>query len=452
LVTARQKKMRPAQILALGFMGIILAGTLLLMLPISSSTGLGIGAVNALFTSTSAVCVTGLTVIEVGRDLSLFGQIVLLALIQIGGLGFMTMATTIFLLLGKRITLRERLVMQEALGEFRLTGLVRLTRNILIMTVCIELCGALLLSTRFVPIYGWAKGLYYGVFHSISAFCNAGFDLVVESESIIAFQNDVVVNFTIMGLIILGGIGFSVIYDIVKKRRFKRFSLHTKVVLCVTVFLILFGAVAFFALEIDNPKTLGDPDMPWYSKGMGALFQSVTVRTAGFNTISQDHLSLSSKILSMLLMFIGASPASTGGGVKTTTFAVVMLLVYNTIAGKPNLNLFKRRLSPGIAQRALSIIVISIAIVLISAMGMSLVEPTSIPSESLMYEVFSAFGTVGLSTGITADLHVVSKFILIITMFFGRVGPLTLTLALALRQSHNKSAAYKYPEDRLMVG
>ncbi|WP_092281882.1 TrkH family potassium uptake protein [Caldicoprobacter faecalis] len=443
----RTIRLLPAQILVLGFASIIIIGALLLTLPIASSTGKSIGFLNALFEATSAVCVTGLVVVDTGTDLSLFGQIVIITLIQMGGLGFMTMATMVFLLLGKRITLRERLVIQEALNEFKLQGVVRLTKSIIGITFLIEGIGASILALRFVPMYGWAKGLYFSIFHAISAFCNAGFDVMGEYRSFMDFTDDFIVNFAIMGLIICGGLGFSVLLDIYRNRHFRKWSLHTKLVVCITAGLIVLGALFFFVVEFNNPATLGSQN--WRGKILGALFQSVTPRTAGFNTIDQAALTNASKFMTIILMFIGASPAGTGGGIKTTTAGVLLLAVLSVIKGRHDVEVFGRRISYAIVNRALAITVISFALLISVSMVLSILEPY--PLVDVLFETASALGTVGLATFNNGDLKDLSKILIIITMFAGRVGPLTLTLAFAKRLSNNKDTL-KYPEGKVMVG
>jgi len=395
-------------------------------------------------------------VVDTGTFFNVFGQLIILILIQIGGLGFMTMATFVFLILGKRITLRERLVLQEALNEFGLSGLVKLTRNILLTTFVIEAVGAALLSTRLIPAYGFVKGLYFSFFQSISTFCNAGFDLIGEFRSFTPFANDVVVNFTLMGLIVLGGLGFSVILDVYRKRNFKKLSLHSKTVLVVTGILILIGFCFFLVVESGNPKTIGDPKLTVPGKLMAALFQSITPRTAGINTIDINSLTSASKFMTVILMFIGASPASTGGGIKTTTMSIVLLMVISVIRGREDVDIFGKRIPSHIGGRALAITMVGFGLLVMITMVLSLAEAAQ-PDKGLfnfiniLFEVASAFGTVGLTTGITPYLTPVSKFFLILTMFAGRVGPLTLALALAHRQSKNR-AHIKYPEDKIMVG
>lgn len=449
-------RISPTQVLVLGFLAVILVGAALLCLPAASVSGSSIGFLNALFTSTSAVCVTGLTVIDVGTTLSLFGQIVLLLLIQVGGLGFMTMATFVFLVVGKRITLRERMVIQESLNERGLQGVVKMVRTVFLMTLIIEGLGAILLSTRFIPLYGFKKGIYFGIFHSISAFCNAGFDLIGHSQNLTPFVGDITINLTIMALIILGGLGFAVITDVIHKRSWKKLMLHSKMVIMMTIFLLVAGFAFFLFAEWGNPLTLGDPELNTGERIMAGMFQSVTPRTAGFNTISQAGLTDASKLVTMLLMFIGASPASTGGGVKTTTVAVMLMMGWAAVRGREDINFAGKRIAMPVLLRALAIIMVSIVLVCSGAIVISLVERGSggqalFNFEDVMYEVFSAFGTVGLSTGITPALSSASRILLILIMFAGRVGPLTLTLAFARRMSRNNNNI-RYPEDRVMVG
>ncbi len=443
----RTIRLLPTQILVLGFASMILIGALLLTLPVASSTGRSIGFLNALFEATSAVCVTGLVVVDTADDLSIFGQLIIITLIQMGGLGFMTMATMVFLLLGKRITLRERLVIQEALNEFKLQGVVRLTRNIIGITFLIEGIGALILALRFVPMYGWGKGLYFSVFHAISAFCNAGFDLMGGYRNLIGFTDDFIVNFTIMGLIVCGGLGFSVLLDIYRNRYFRKWSLHTKLVVCVTAVLIAVGALFFFIVEFKNSATLGSQN--WRGKVLGALFQSVTARTAGFCTVDQASLTDASKFMTIILMFIGASPAGTGGGIKTTTASVILLAVLSVIKGRHDVEVFGRRISYAIVNRALAITVISFTLLVSVSMVLSLLEPY--PLVDVLFETASALGTVGLATFDNSDLNDISKIFIIMTMFAGRVGPLTLTLAFAKRMASD-TGNVKYPEGKVMVG
>ncbi len=440
-------RLLPTQILVLGFAIIILIGTILLALPIASVTGESIGILNALFEATSAVCVTGLIVVDTATELTLFGQIVIISLIQVGGLGFMTMATVIFLLLGKKITLKERLVMQEALNRFSLEGIVRLTKKILYTTVLIEGLGALLLSIRFIPIFGLARGMYYSIFHAISAFCNAGFDLMGNYSSLTGFVYDPLINFVISGLIIFGGLGFSVIFDIFSNFNYKKWTLHSKLAVSMTIALVLIGMLFFLAVEYTNPQTLGR--LNGEGKVLASFFQSVTSRTAGFNTIDQSNLRDTSKFMTILLMFIGASPASTGGGIKTVTAVVIFLMTISVIKGKEDIEVSNKRIAKDIGNRALAIMFINTSILIGGTMILSIVEPYHFID--IMFEIGSALGTVGLSSFDNASLKIMSKVVVIIIMFAGRVGPLTLTSAIAKRQSRSLGEM-KYPEARVMIG
>ncbi|MFZ5974276.1 MAG: TrkH family potassium uptake protein [Bacillota bacterium] len=445
-------RLSSTQTVVLGFFLVIVAGALLLSLPFATRDGRSVGLLNALFTATSAVCVTGLVVVDTGTTYSLFGQIVILLLIQTGGLGFMTIASLAFMLARKRITLSERLVIKESLNQDTNAGMVRLVRRVLLLTFIMEGLGFLLLSTRFIPVYGFAKGLYFSVFHAVSAFCNAGFDLIGNYQSLIPFQDDIIVNITVMGLIIFGGLGFVVISDIWRKRSFKKLDTHSKAVLKMTGFLIIAGAALFLIMESGNPATLGHAGMEGGSKVMGAFFQSVTARTAGFNTIDQGTLSYASKLGCMLLMFIGASPASTGGGIKTTTAYVIFKTAVAAMRGRGEVNMLGRKCARDVIMRSVGIIALALTLVFISSLVVFIAEAgTGKHFESILFEVFSAFGTVGLSEGITPTLLPISKLMLIVTMFAGRLGPLTLTMAFA-RRIDTASCKIHYPEDRLMVG
>ncbi len=432
------------QILALGFALVILIGTMLLCLPISTTNGNGLDLIDALFESTSAVCVTGLLVVNTASDLSLFGQLTVLTLIQIGGMGFMTMATMVSLVIGKRITLRERLVMQEALKQFTLNGVVRLTKSVIATTFTLEGVGALFLAFRFIPMYGWTKGIYFSIFHSISAFCNAGFDLI--GNSLIDFSGDIIINFTIMALVILGGLGFSVMWDIRHhKHHFRKWSLHTKLAVLATIILIIGGFLFYFIIEYDKLFV----NYSLKEKFMASLFQSVTTRSAGFNTIPIERLSESSKFFTVILMFIGASPASTGGGIKTVTAIAIFLTVRSVIQGKDNIEVFKRRIPRSIADRSLAIAMISLGALVSVTIVLSVIEPY--PFIDVLFQATSALATVGLTPFEISKLCLTSKILTILSMYVGRVGPLTLTLALAKRQwSGNNNI--KYPEGRIVIG
>ncbi|SCZ77575.1 TrkH family potassium uptake protein [Acidaminobacter hydrogenoformans] len=444
----RMIDLNPAQVLALGFSGIILLGALLLDLPIASKSFESVGFINALFTATSAVCVTGLVVVDTATHWTLFGQSVILILIQIGGLGFMTMATMFALVVGKKISLKSRLVMQEALSHQNISGVVRVTINVLIMTFSLEALGAILLSTRFIPEFGFGRGLFLSIFHSVSAFCNAGFDLMGNFTSLTAYVADPVVNFTVMGLIVTGGLGFTILSDIVTKRDFKTLQLNTKLAVTVTTVLIAIGTAFFFLVEYSNPDTLGHLSL--LEKLQAALFQSITPRTAGFNTLPTDKLTMSSLLMTMVLMFIGGSPASTAGGIKTTTFGLIIFNIGSVIGGYEETVMFKRRVSQILISRALALMSLALALVIMVTMILSFNE-RDLGFMELLFETVSAFGTVGLSTGITSSLNDVSKLVIAVTMFFGRLGPMTLVMALARRQSMNR-ALVRYPESKVNVG
>jgi trk system potassium uptake protein TrkH len=442
----------PIQIVVLGFMSVILVGALLLTLPVSTRSGQSVGFLNALFTSTTAVCVTGLVVVDTGTTYSLFGQIVILILIQTGGLGFMTLASLAFMIARKRITLSERLVIKESLNQDTNAGLVRLVRSILLVTVVVEGLGVLLLSIRFIPIFGITKGLYFSVFHSVSAFCNAGIDIIGNYASLTGFHNDPLINITIMMLIVIGGLGFVVIADLWRKRSWRRLELHSKVVLRMTGLLVVGGAALFFVMESANPGTMGNEDFDTGTQVMGAFFQSVTARTAGFNTIDQGAMSLASKLICITLMFVGASPASTGGGIKTTTAYTLFKATATMIRGGGEVNMVGRRLAREVILRAFCITVLAIFLVFLCTLVLTIAENgTGKTFDSMLFEATSAFGTVGLSEGITPQLSPVSKGMLIFTMFAGRVGPLTLSMALAKRAEAN-ACKIRFPEDRIMVG
>ncbi len=450
--------LKPTQVLVLGFLFLIVIGTVLLSLPAASISGESVGFVNALFTATSAVCVTGLVVVNTLAHWTVFGKTVILFLIQIGGLGFMTITTTLFILLGRKIRLKERLIIQEALNQYTLSGMVRLTINILIGTVLLEGVGAAILSAKFIPEYGFGPGLYMGVFHAISAFCNAGFD-IVGGSSLVPFAGDVLVNLTVMGLIVLGGLGFSVWLDLIRvtseklEKRFTwqmwftKLSLHSKFVLVLTVALLSIGFLFFLIVEGMNPETLGA--VGWKSKILGAMFQSVTPRTAGFNTLPLDKMTHASMFMTIILMFIGGSPAGTAGGIKTVTMGVIFLEVLSVVRAKEDTELFGRRIPASTVKRALAVIMISLTTVIFVTMILSLTETGSFLE--LFFETVSAFGTVGLTLGLTGNLTTIGKLVIAVTMFIGRLGPITMAVAFSLKSSHSKNKV-KLPEERLMVG
>lgn len=437
-------RLTPYQVLVLGFASIILLGAFLLMTPLASSTGTSTPFIDALFTATSAVCVTGLIVVDTGTHWSLFGQLVIIGLIQAGGLGIMAMATLFALLMRRKIQLRERLIMQEALNQLTMEGVVRLMLYVIKATLLIEFIGGTILAIRWYSDFG-LKGIYFGYWHAISSFCNAGFDLLGDFQSLTGYVDDIVVNLTVSGLIILGGIGFTVIADIWDKRRFDKFSLHTKLVLFTTATLILLGTVVILILEYNNPATLGD--LSWQGKLLASYFQSVTPRTAGYNTLDYGQMQSATVFFTIILMFIGAAPTSTGGGVKVSTAGVLFMAIWSQIRGKDDAELFHRRITSSTISRAYSVVFIAAILVIFVTMMISLTEQK--PFLNLLFEVVSAFGTVGLTTGITPSLTPVGKMWLILTMFAGRVGPVTLALAIAMR---SRKGNVQLPAGRIIIG
>lgn len=440
-------KMTATRTIALGFLAIILVGTLLLMLPVSSADGKAKDFLSSLFTATSATCVTGLVVVDTYAGWSVFGKIILLVLIQVGGLGFMTVGVFVAVLMKRNIGLKERGILQESMNALQIGGIVRLVKKITIGTLLIEGIGALLLSIRFIPRMGWVEGICNGIFHSISAFCNAGFDLMGKEEeysSLVAFSGDYLVNITVMLLIVIGGIGFLVWDDLQKKKfRFKEYRLHTKMVLTVTVFLILGGALSIYLLEKDGLMA----DMGAGESILASLFASVTARTAGFNTIDIGKMSSGSKLVTIVLMFIGGSPGSTAGGVKTTTFAVMLIFVWANLRGSHGSNVFGRRLEEEEIRKAS--IVVTINLLLAVGAAILLCAFQNLPTEDILLEVFSAIGTVGMSSGITRDLTSVSRVIIILLMYCGRIGSMTFALSFTERK---KVAPVQLPAEKIIIG
>lgn len=405
--------------------------------------------INALFTATSATCVTGLVVVDTGTYFSMFGQIVIVTLIQIGGLGFMTMATLFAFALKKRISLKERLILQEAMNQGSMEGIVRLIRKVIRYSLTIELIAAIIFSIRWSIDLGPAKGIYFGIWHAVSFFNNAGFDLFGSVSgpfsSLTSYAADPVINIVSMGLIVLGGIGFIVMSDLLEYRKVKRLSLHSKVVLSTTGVLILTGAVVMYAFEFSNTKTLGSLD--WSGKIWASLFQSVTPRTAGANTVDIGAMRQASQFFMIILMFIGASPGSTGGGIKTTTFMTLIGAIVAMIRGKEDIVLFHYRLGKDRILKAITLTMIALFLVIFVAMILSTTE--SHPFLMILFEVTSAFGTVGLTMGLTTDLTVVGKILISLTMFAGRLGPITLAYALGPK---TEKELYRYPEGKITIG
>ncbi len=397
----------------------------------------------AVFTATSATAVTGLIVVNTATHWTRFGQVVIMILIQIGGFGFMTSTTMLFLLLGKKVSLRERLIIREELNYFNIAGVINLTRYIIVLTFSTELIGACLLYIYLNNFLETGKAWFFAFFHSISAFNNAGFDIF--GNGLENFTGSVYINLIISFLFIFGGLGFIVIAEIYREHSFRDLSLHAKVVIVLTILLILVGTLALFILEYHNPATIGN--LNFKDKLLASFFQAVTPRTAGFNTITIGHFRDVSLFIMIILMFIGASPGSTGGGVKTATVGTLLAVVYNLALGKKDIEIFGRRLKQKDVYKALTVIVISLLIIALVTIALSITE--NFAFIQIMFEVFSAFGTVGLSTGITSGLSKLGRIFIILTMFIGRVGPFTIAIAIGRKGLHRK---IRYPEEDILIG
>lgn len=440
----KRNELNPHQWTVIGFASIIIIGAFLLALPLASTSGTSVGILDAFFTATSAVCVTGLTVIDTGTAYSMFGQIVIMLLIQIGGMGFMAYGVIIAVLLGKRIGLKQRVLIQESTKATSIQGLVRLVRTIVLITFSFEAAGALILWLRWIPELGVDQSAYYAVFHAVSAFNNAGFGL--WPDNMMRYVGDPAVNIVISLLFIAGGIGFIVMVDVYKKRKWSLFALHTKIVLILSGLLITGGFVIILVLELLNPAVFGG--LSWTEKLWVAYFQSVTTRTAGFNTVDLTGLLTATQFLMIFLMFIGASSGSTGGGIKTNTLMVLLVAMYSTIRGRSQVHIFKRKISNDIIFSALSVIIISLGLVMVVAFLLTVTEPDQ-DFIKLLFEATSAFGTVGLTLGVTSELSPLGKIIIIFTMFAGRLGPLTLAFALSRRRRESKIG---YPDEKVLIG
>lgn len=444
--------MTVSRTICLGFIAVITLGALLLWMPFSTSDGTWSDPITALFTSTSAVCVTGLSVVDVGKYYSFWGQLFLVVLVQIGGLGYMTATTFLLLLLGRRFGLKDKIAIQQSLDKSGLYGVVQLVQSILATTMLFELTGVFLLMLVFVPQFGFKDGLWSAIFHSVNAFNNAGFSLY--SDNLIGYRGSPVINFTIGGLIIFGGIGYQVIMEMYLwvRDRFNKspictvFSLNFKVVTSTTAVLIFLGTIAFLVMEYHNPETLGP--LSFGQKVMAAWFQSVTPRTAGFNTIDIGKMSETALFLTIALMFVGASPGSTGGGIKTTTFRILFSCTAAVIEGKEQVECYQRQIPIPLILKTISVVFGSLMVVIVSATLVELVNP-ELEFMQVLFEAVSAFATVGLSTGITAKISALGKLILIATMYIGRVGVLLLMSAAV---GDPKPTTFKYPEESLLVG
>ena len=441
------KRFSQTRFIVLGFIIIILIGTLLLMTPLASKDNSMTSFMDCIFTAVSTTCVTGLAAVDTYSHWSFFGQVIILCLIQIGGLGFITIGVFFSVLLRRRIGLKTRGMMQESVNTLQIGGVVQLTKKIIKGTFIIEGIAALILGIRFSFDFGFVKGMWYGIFHSISAFCNAGFDLMGIYEpytSLVPYVYDPIVNIVIMLLITIGGIGFIVWDDVsVNKFKFKKYSLHTKVVLLTSAILTFGGAILFFVTEYNNTMK----DMNLYQRIITSLFSSVTARTAGFNTIDTAALSDSSKILTMALMFIGGSPGSTAGGIKTTTLFVLLVSVWGNMTNNGNVSVFKRRFENEALHKSGIVAVLNMVLAVVAAFVILTI--TNLPISDVLFEVFSAIGTVGMTTGITRSLNIGSRVIIMILMFCGRVG--SLSFALSFLKKKNKAPLYD-PQEKISIG
>lgn len=448
-IRARRKPDHAPRVLMMFFLLVIALGSILLALPVASRSGESCGAMTALFTATSATCVTGLSLVDSFTQWSSFGQGVLLALIQIGGLGYMTFVSVFFFLLRRRIGLRERLIIQQAMALGEVDGVVRLLRLVISGTFLVEGIGALILTVRFSMLFPFKKALWLGVFHAISAFCNAGFDVLGFLEpgsSVMAFGADGVVLLTLAAMIVIGGLGFFVWNDLLMGQKKNRLSVHTRLVLVMTLTLLLGGMAVIAALEWNNPETLGPLTVP--QKLLGAFFQSATTRTAGFAAVDQGGLTGGSKLVSILLMLVGGSSGSTAGGIKTVSIALLCLMAWSVARNRKDTVAFGRKIAQDQINSAASIAIMVTALALVG--GVILSASNGLPLGDCLYESVSAICTVGLSTGITAGLDIGSKLLLILYMFFGRVGLMTISFAFMTKIPPDN--AIGRPVSRVLIG
>lgn len=446
VIRKRKFNMEPTRIIAIAFAAIILAGALLLTLPAASQNGQSAGFLPSLFTATSATCVTGLVIYDTGTQWSLFGQIVIITLIEIGGLGFMSMASLVIFLLRRKVGLKQRMVMAQALSVNDMNGVVRLQKYVLLGSLSIQLAGAAVLFFHFLPEMGAGKAAYYGIFHAISAFCNAGFDVFGYGNSIVNLNHDAVFEIVLMILISVSGLGFFVWEEVVRLHSWKKFSVYTKLVLLASLALTVGGALAVLGLEWNNPQTLGG--MSVGNKILNAFFQSVTVRTAGFAAVDQGLLTDSGKAVSMALMLIGGSSGSTAGGIKTVTVMVLMLFIWSRIRGKNTVCVFKRTIPDKQVMDAMTIAGIVLMLALLGSVIICATCPVSFVDS--LYETVSALATVGLTAGATAKLTVLAQLVIIVYMYFGRVGVLTISLGFLM--GDRAEERYRYAQTNLLIG
>lgn len=454
----RNTRWNTLRVTAAGFLGVILLGAVLLYLPVSNTQP--IAFTDALFTSATSVCVTGLVTVVPASQFTLFGKVILLLLIQIGGLGVIACGTLFLFLLNKKITIQERVVLKEAYGADRLGGIVRLVRKVILGTFAVEGAGAVLYAFQFIPEYGLVRGIGYSVFHAVSAFCNAGID-ILGSSSLSSYVTNPVINVTTILLIILSGIGFTVWFDVIDNNRrlirgevpkrwwFTRLRLQSKLAIMMTVLLILAGTVFVFLAEYGNPDTIGELSMG--QKLMASMFQSVTTRTAGFCTVSQGALHTESKLFCAILMFIGGSPGGTAGGVKTTTFAMLFLACLTFVRGGNDTECMGRKITVANFRTGFAVVMVAFAVFIAGTIAVLFLEPDSILLENVIYETASAVGTVGLSADLTPRLCRASQYVLMVMMYIGRLGPLTMALMFA-GKTHPRDRIRSLPEEQIMVG
>ena len=443
----KNKSFSPYMTILLSFMVVTILGGILLSLPISMRYGKSVKLIDGFFIATSAICVTGLSSIDIGSVYNIFGQMVILVLIQLGGLGVITFTSVIIIMISKKIGYYTKKIVQEDINIDTTFKIEEYVKKVILSVIVIEFIGTVILFFEFIKKFGFLKAVYYSFFHSVSAFCNAGFSLF--SDNLYGFKNSFIINMTIPLLIFLGGIGFSTIlncYNVLRKKE-KRLTSTTKLSIKISIFLVIIGMVAMFILEYSNKSTIGN--LSFGQKLEASFFQSVTTRTAGFNTISILGLKRSTSLLFVILMFIGASPGSTGGGIKTTTIGLIILGTLATLKNKDTIEYDKRSVSWRIYSKAITVLFISLIYTTICVFLLILFERNKNLLD-LVFEVFSAFGTVGLSRNLTPSLANISKFILIVTMFVGRVGP--LTIALALSKSNLKKGRYTYPQENILIG
>ena len=445
----RPKHLSAMKIIAIVFACIILLGAALLTLPAASRSGISCGFRPALFTATSATCVTGLVMFDTWTQWSGFGQVIILSMIQIGGLGFMSVASLVVFTLHRKVGLKQRLVMAQALSLNDMEDVVKLQKTVLVGSLSIEAAGALILTLRFWPQYGFGTALKWGVFHSVSAFCNAGFDIfgsITPGASLLEFQSDPIVLLTLSALVVIGGLGFLVWQEIAQYRSWKKCSVYTKLVLLTTAALLLGGTAVICLIEWNNPGTLGP--MPWWEKLLNGLFQSVTLRTAGFAAVDQALLTEPGKAVSMILMLIGGSSGSTAGGLKTVTMVTLMLFIWTRARGKSTVTVFKRTISNDQVLDAVTIFVIMMVLALFGGIFISATSPVSFTDS--LYEAISALATVGLTAGVTGSLSMPAQLLIIVYMYFGRVGVLTISLGFLM--GDKAEDRFRYAQTNLLIG